>query len=237
MTGMTPPGPLKIFATILRPPPAMLASHAAILAWAGYLAWESPTEMRAVYVVLLLCQSFSAATGFSFRARRGHFDQLLVAPASRISVALAHAMASTALGLLTWSLVAAIEAVANRGNWPLGLTLPAVAALLYMSAVAWAAALPFARYSSGVVWLILAIVLAGAGKLLAMRQAYAVAAESTGDVWRAAGAALVFPPLMVTEPSATIAVSTFVVLAAAVLVTGVGVLAVEAFDVPLVDPS
>jgi hypothetical protein len=234
---MTYPGPLKILATILRPSPAMVAAHAAILGWAGYLAWVSPTETRPVYVVLLLCQSFSAATGFSFRARRGHFDQLLVAPASRVSVGLAHAMASMAIGLLTWLLVAAIEAIANRGRWPLGLTLPAVSAVLYMSAVAWAAALPFARYSSGVVWLILAIVLAGAGKLLALRQAYAAAVEPTGDVWRAAGAALVFPPLMVTEPSAPVAISTFVVLAAAVVVTGIGVLAVEALDCPLVDPS
>jgi hypothetical protein len=234
---MTYPGPLKIFATILRPSPAMVAAHAAILAWAGYLAWVSPTEMRPVYVVLLLCQSFSAATGFSFRARRGHFDQLLVAPASRISVALAHAVASMATGLLTWLLVAAIESFASRGSVPLGLTLPAVSALLYMSAVAWAAALPFARYSSGVMWLVLAIVLAGGGKLLALRQAYAAAVEPTGDLWRAAGAALVFPPLMVTEPSAPIAVSTFVVLAAAAVVIGIGVLAVEALDCPLVDPS
>jgi hypothetical protein len=234
---MTYPGPLKIFATILRPSPAMVAAHAAILAWAGYLAWVSPTEMRPVYVVLLLCQSFSAATGFSFRARRGHFDQLLVAPTSRISVALAHAVASMTTGVLTWLLVAAIESFASRGSVPLGLTLPAVSALLYMSAVAWAAALPFARYSSGVMWLILAIVLAGAGKLLALRQAYAAAVEPTGDLWRAAGAALVFPPLMATEPSAPIAVSTFVVLAAAAVVIGIGVLAVEALDCPLVDPS
>jgi hypothetical protein len=234
---MTYPGPLKIFATILRPSLAMVAAHAAILAWAGYLAWVSPTEMRPVYVVLLLCQSFSAATGFSFRARRGHFDQLLIAPASRISIALAHAVASMATGLLTWLLVAAIESLANRGGVPLGLTLPAVSALLYMSAVAWAAALPFARYSSGIMWLILAIVLAGAGKLLALRQAYAAAVEPTGDLWRAAGAALVFPPLMVTEPSAPIAVSAFVVLAAAAVVIGLGVLAVEALDYPLVDPS
>jgi hypothetical protein len=234
---MTQLGPLRIFATILRPSSALLAAHAAILAWAGYLAWLSPGEMRAVYVVLLLCQSFSAATGFTVPARRGHFDQVLVAPASRIAVGLAHAAASTGTGLAAWLLVTVIDAFANRGQWPLGLTLPAVSALLYMSAVAWAASVPFARYSSGVVWLILAIALAGAGKLLALRQAYAAAAEAAGNVWRAAGAALVFPPLMVTEPSAPFALSTFVVLAAAVLVAGMGVLAIEACDFPLVDPS
>ena len=237
---MTHPGPLKVFATILRPSPAMLAAHAAIVAWAGYLAWVAPSEtshMRPVYVVLLLCQSFSAATGFSSPARRGHFDQVLVAPASRITVGLAHALDSVGIGLITWLLVAVVEAVTDRGNVPLGFTLPAVAALLYMSAVAWATALPFARYSSGVAWLILAIALAGAGKLLALRQAYAAAAEPAGDVWKAAGAALVFPPLMVTEPSAPIAISAYLVLGAAIVVGGIGVLAIETFDFPLVDPS
>jgi hypothetical protein len=235
---MTQPGPLKVFATILRPSPALIAAYAAILAWAGYLSTQSPGELRAVYVVLLLCQSFSAATGFCIRARRGHFDPVLAAPASRLAAGLAHALVSMAIGVVTWLSVVVIEAVARHGQAPLGLTLPSVAALLYMSAVAWAAALPFARYSTGVVWLILAIALAGAGKLLALRQAYAAAAAGPpGDVWSATGAALVFPPLMVTEPSAPIAISALLVLGAAIVVAGIGVLAIDAFDFPLVDPS
>jgi hypothetical protein len=234
---MTHPGSLKVFVTILRPSPAIFAAYAAILAWAGYLGWLSPAEMRPVYVVLLLCQSFSAASGFLVRARCGHFDQVLVAPASRTRVGLAHATASMAIGVLAWLLVAMIEIVSTRGSIPLGLTLPAVSALLYMSAVAWAATLPFGRYTSGVAWLILAIALAGAGKLLALRQAYISAAATWSDAWKAAAAALVFPPLMVTEPAAPLALSTFVVLAAAVVFAGVGVLAIETFDFPLVDRS
>lgn len=241
---MRQPGPLRVFAIILRPPLAMLLAYAAIVVWAGYVGWLSPldvNQMRPVYVVLLLCQSFSAATGFCVRARRGHFDQVLVAPASRIPIGLAHAVVSTTAGILTWFFVAAIEVVVNHGAVPLGLSLPALAALVYMSAVSWAAALPFARYSSGVVWLILAIVLAGAGKLLALRQVYAAAAEPVthlwGDVWSATGAALVFPPLMVTEPASPVPVPAYLVLGAAILVVGVGVMAIEAFDFPLVDPS
>ena len=228
--------PAKVFATVLKPSPAIVAAHGLILVWAGYLGWTSPVEMRGVYVVLLLFQSFSAATGFVFRARRGHFDQVLAAPASRIHVAFAHAAVSIAPGIASWLLVSVIEGVSNRGTVPLGLTLPAMSALLYMSAVAWALALPFARYSSGVVWLMVAIGLAGAGRLLALRQAYVAALEPGGDIWRATGAALVFPPLMVTEP-APAAISALVVLAAALAVIGIGVLAVESFDFPLVDPS
>jgi len=234
---MTQPGPFKIFATILRPSAGIVAAHGTILAWAAYLGWASPGEMRPVYVVLLLCQSFSAATGFLFRARRGHFDQVLVAPASRTRAGIAHAAASMAIGLATWLLVAAIEGATNRGVVPRGLTLPAISALFSMSSVAWAAALPFARFSSGVVWLIVAIALAGAGKLLMLRQAYVAAVETTADAWKAVAAALIFPPLMVTEPSAPLALSTFVVFGAAVVVAGVGVLAIEALDFPLVDPS
>jgi hypothetical protein len=234
---MTPPGPLKVFTTILRPSPTILLAYAAVLAWAGYTAWTSPEEMRAIYVVLLLFQSFSAASGFLFRARRGHFDQVLVAPVSRVRVAVAHATVSMATGAITWLVVSAMELAAHRSTLPLGLALPSLAALAYMSAVAWAAALPFARYSSGVVWLIVAIGLAGAGKLLALRQAYVAAIESTGGAWKSAAAALVFPPLMVTEPSSPTALSTFVVLAAGVVAAGIGVLAIEAVDFPLVDQS
>jgi hypothetical protein len=229
------PGPLKVLATILRPSPAMLLAYAAVLIWAGYLTATTPGEMRAVYVVLLLVQSFAAASGFLSRARRGHFDPVLVAPASRLRVALAHITVSTTAGIVIWLLVAAIELAGNGRALPLGLAPASLSALLYMSATAWAASLPFGRYSSGVVWLILAIGLAGAGKLLALRQAYVGAIESTAGAWKASAAALVFPPFMVTEPSAPLALSTFVVFAAAIVVSGVGVLAIEAFDFPLVD--
>jgi hypothetical protein len=234
---MTPPGPFRVFAVVLRPSPGILTAHAAILAWAGYLAWNAAGDMRAVYVVLLLLQSFSAATGFSPYARRGHFDQILIAPASRVRVGVAHAAASMATGIATWLAVVLIEALSNRGVMPLGLSLPSVAALVYMSAVAWAGALPFARYSSGVAWLMLAIGLAGGGKLLLLRQVYVAAMEPMPDYWKASAAALVFPPLMVTEPAAPLAVTTFVVLGAAVLGAGAGLLGIETLDVPLVDPS
>src|SRR6185369_8359431 len=157
MTSRHVPDPLRIFATILRPSPAVLLAGVAVLAWAGCTAWNSPGEMRAVYVVLLLCQSFSAASGFLHRARRGHFDPMLVAPAPRARVALAHATASIAPGIVTWLLVTVVEFSTNHRAVPLGLTLPSLSAVLYMSAVSWAAALPFARYSSGVAWLIVAI--------------------------------------------------------------------------------
>jgi hypothetical protein len=231
------PGPLKAFATILRPSPAMLSAYVAVLAWAGYLSWTAPGDMRAVYVVLLLIQSFSSASGFVLRARCGHFDPILVAPASRVRVALAHATASTGTGLVIWLVVSAIELAGTRTTLPLGLALPSISALLYMSAVAWAASVPFGRYSSGVVWLILAIGLAGAGKLLELRQAYLAALESTAGAWKASAAALLFPPLMVTEPSSPLALSTFVVLAAAIVAAGVGVLVIDAVDFPLVDAS
>ena len=234
---MTQPRALRFFVAVLRPPPAIVGLSLLIVGWAAYLAVVAFGDFRPPYVVLLLCQAFGSSTGFFARARRGHFDPVLVAPAARARVGLAHAAVSTALGLITWLILVAIEAATNRGHWPLGLTLPALAALVYVSALAWAAAIPFARYSSGVIWIVLAIVLAGWGKLLPLRDAYLANSGNWPEIWRAAGAALVFPPFMVTEsvePTATVVVFVFGV---ALLAIAIGVRLIAALDVTLVDPS
>ncbi len=234
---MTQPHAFRFFVTVLRPPPSVVGSSLLIAVWAAYLAAVGSGDFRPPYVVLLLCQAFGSSTGFFVRARRGHFDSVLVAPAVRARVGLAHAAVSTALGLLTWLVLVVIEAVTNRGHWPLGLTLPALAALIYVSALAWAAAIPFSRYSSGVVWMVLAIVLAGAGKLLPLREAYLANTGTWADVWKVAGAALVFPPFMVTESFGPTRAVIVLVFGVAFLALAIGIRMIAALDVTLVDPS
>ena len=233
---MTQPHLLKFFATVMRPPLAIALSSAAIAGWAVYLASVSSDDFRSPYVVLLLCQTFGVSTGFFVKARRGHFDPVLVVPSMRARVGLAHATVSIALGVVTWLVLAAIEAVTNRSQWPLGLTLPAVAALIYTSSVAWTAAIPFSRYFSGVVWMVLAIVLGATGKVLPLREAYVANGGTWRDVSHAVGAALVFPPFMVTESAPTMAV-VVVVVGVAALALGMGVVMIVSLDVTLVDPS
>ena len=234
---MTRPHALRFFVTVLRPPLSIVGSDLLIAAWAAYLVAVGAGDFRPPYVVLLFCQAFGASTGFFVRASRGHFDAVLVAPAARVRVGLTHAVVSTAPGLVTWLVLVAIEAVTNRGQWPLGLTLPALAALIYVSAFAWAAAIPFSRFSSGVVWMVLAIVLAGAGKLLPLRDAYLAMNGTWADVWKAAGAALVFPPFMVTESFGPRMAVVVCVLGVSFLALAIGIRMIAALDVTLVDPS
>jgi len=234
---MTQPHALRFFVTVLRPPASIVGSSLLIAAWAAYLAAVGTGDFRPPYVVLLLCQAFGSSTGFFVRARRGHFDAMLVAPVVRARVGLAHAAVSTTPGLFTWLVLVAIEAVTNRGHWPLGLSLQALAALIYVSALAWAAAIPLSRYSSGVVWMMLAIVLAGAGKLLPLREAYLANTGTWADVWKAAGAALVFPPFMVTESFGPTTAVVVLVFGVAFLAVAIGIRMIAALDVTLVDPS
>src|SRR5580765_5835937 len=156
----------RALSVLLRPSAAMLSAMLALVAWAGYLTVTAPDDLRGPYVVLLLCQSFAASTGYAPRARRGHFDQLLAGRPSRLRFAVTHALTSAALGGLSWAAISVIDALGGGGHWPLGFTPKGAAAFIYNSALAWAASVPFSRYSAGVAWLIVAIGLAGSGRLI-----------------------------------------------------------------------
>jgi hypothetical protein len=207
---------MRALAVLLRPSLAMLLTMVSLVVWAGYLTMTAPDDLRGPYIVLLLCQSFSASTGYAPRARRGHFDQLLAGRQSRVRFVLTHAVMSTALGVTTWFAISVIDALSAGGRFPLGLTPRAVAAFVYISALSWAVSLPFSKYSAGVVWLVGAVVLAASGRLMTLRNSYVAASDTWTGVWQAAGPVLLFPPLMVAEPSAPLSVVVVLVAVAAV---------------------
>jgi hypothetical protein len=186
---------------LLRPSPAIVFTMIALVAWAGYLTVTAPDDLRGPYIVLMLCQAFAASTGYATRARRGHFDQLLAGRRARARFALTHLSISTLVGAAAWLVVCVVDAIGGGGHWPLGLTPSALVSFVYLSSLAWALSVPFSRYSAGVLWLIVAIALAGSGRLLTLRNSYALAPHTWSGVWQAAGPALVFPPLVVGEPS------------------------------------
>lgn len=220
---------------LLRPSPAIVATIVLVIVWAGYLTITAPDDFRGPYIVLMLCQAFAASTGYATRARRGHFDQVLAGRRSRVRFALTHISISTLLGAAAWFLVTVLDAIGGGGHWPVGLTPRALASFVYVSSLAWALSVPLSRYSAGVLWLIVAIALAGSGRLLALRNTYALAPDTWVGVWRAAGAALVFPPLIVGEltgpPPALIAL----LLIAAVVAVGVGVAFIAVYSLALED--
>ncbi len=232
---MTRPSDLRVLSLLVRPSPALFAANAAIVVWAGYLAVTAPEDLRGPYVVLLLLQAFTASSGYAARARRGYFDQLLAGRADRRTFALAHAVVSIGLGISTWIIVSMIDALGGAVHWPLGLTPRALAAVVYISLTAWAFSVPFSKYAAGVVWLLAAIVLAGSGKLLDIRMAYAGAVNVSDGLAHALPAALVFPPFLVGEPSTPPWVVTGVVLVAAVIALVGGAVFIARTDVPLED--
>ena len=206
----------RALAVLLRPSLAMLLTMVSVVAWAGYLTMTAPDDLRGPYIVLLLCQSFSASTGYAPRARRGHFDQVLAGRQSRVRFALTHAVMSTALGITAWCAISVLDALSAGGRFPLGLTPRAVVALVYISALCWAVSIPFSKYSAGVVWLVGALVLGASGKLMTLRNSYVAASDTWAGGWQAAGPVLLFPPLIVAEPSAPLRVVIIVVVVAAV---------------------
>ena len=213
----------------------MLLAMLALVAWAGYLTVTAPDDLRGPYVVLLLCQSFAASTGYAQRARRGHFDQLIAGRPSRLRLADTHALTSAALGGVSWAAISVIDALGAGGHWPLGFTPKAAAAFVYISALAWAASVPFSRYSAGVAWLIVAIGLAGSGRLIALRNDYVAASGTWTGMWQALGPVLLFPPVMVGEPSTPSVGLIALVITAAAAALLAGVFFVAHYDLALED--
>jgi hypothetical protein len=106
----------RVLAVLLWPSAAMLAAMLAVIAWAGYLTVVAPGDLRGPYIVLLLFQSFAASTGYAQRARRGHFDQLLAGPPSRLRFAVTHALISTAVGAVAWTTISVLDAIGAGGR-------------------------------------------------------------------------------------------------------------------------
>ena len=225
----------RALAVLLRPSPAVLLAFVALIVWAGYLTVTAPGDLRGPYIVLLLCQSFAASTGYAMRARRGHFDALLAGRLSRTRFAVTHASISAALGAVVWSTISVLDALGGGGHWPLGLTPTAIATFIYISAVAWAGSVPFSRYSAGVVWLVVAVGLAGSGRLIALRNTYVAASNSWRGLWESTWPVLLFPPVAVGEPSTPSGGVVLLVIVAAATVLCLGVAFIAHYSLNLED--
>ena len=97
----------------------------------------------------------NASSGFAVPARRGHYDLLLTSGVSRLRIGAAHCAASMVPGVFYWLSIAAIEAIARGGFPGVSLATGTIAALLIVSALAWAATVPFPRLTGGIVWLLI----------------------------------------------------------------------------------
>jgi hypothetical protein len=150
---MTHPSPARFFVTMrLHPPSALLALGATV----GIGLWTtsmSPRELDSGLGLLLFVQMFMASSGFLVRARRGHFDPLLTAAASRTGPVVWHWVVSVAPGAAGWICLAGAGYFQGSPTAVSALIGTRAAAFFIVSALAWAAGFTLTRGASGMLWI------------------------------------------------------------------------------------
>ena len=195
---------------------------AAVGLYAALTVTLNPRESDEGLALLLLWQMLCASTGFVRQASAGHFDLALV-KWPRAAVSLTHALHSVWPVIALWLVIAAIEAV-RTDRAPLALEHGRVAALLFVSATAWAIALPAARLVTGSLWL--ALIVAAATTRVGAEQYAAMLSRPDASISQALyaiGLTLVCPFLLLgnhipprAATSAALITATAAVMAAAV---------------------
>jgi hypothetical protein len=207
-----------------------LAVAASLLVFASYLAASYPGGFDQAVGIALFLQTFSAATGYRDRLRRGHLDPVLAGCANRWHVALAHWMTSSGLGFGVWILLGLLALAGDATHRPTPFTASGVVVILYVSTVVWMTTLALPRYSGAVLWLALLFGLASTQHLQALRVTFNPAATSTADVLRSAGGSMVFPIFLLIEPRDVSSLILAVMFGAALLAWVVGAAMIVRFD-------
>lgn len=200
---------LRYFVVIGVHPIYGLITLAAIVVLGGATIWLSAGELDSALGMLLVIQMFLASSGFLPRARRGHFDCLLVGDGARTGVLIAHWLVSALPGASAWLILAAL-AFARGGHDGLStLAGSRLCALFIVSAIAWAAGFSLPRGAVSVIW-------SGLLMTLLLRHTPLVAAVATAGLLRPAAALVACPFLFLAPrpPASVAAVFAAVTLAA-----------------------
>jgi hypothetical protein len=153
------PGPLRYFLTIGLHPIYALAALGIITVIGLVTMWMDPREIDAGLGMILFAQMFLASSGFVIRARRGHFDPLLLDASRRIRIAAAHCAVSVLPGVAAWLILSGVAVVARSPAAWSALVGTRAAALLIVSALAWAAGFWLPRGAAGMLWMALLMML------------------------------------------------------------------------------
>lgn len=155
---MTQPSPLRYFAALgLHAPYALIVLCAIAVTGIWGIVLDAK-EVDSGFGMVLFAQMFLASTGFVPRARRGHFDPVLVGGPIRTAALVSHWTMSVAPGVAGWI---GLAIVANALGSPLSLSALVVrtASLFIVSAIAWAGGFALTRGAAGVVWMAILLAL------------------------------------------------------------------------------
>ena len=164
---MRSPSSARFFAAVRLHPPYALAILEIVAGIGIWTTSVSPAELDSGLGMVLFVQMFLASSGFLVRARRGHFDPLLVGGADRIRAVACHWIVSIAPGLAAWFCLTGAGYLFGSPAVPSALVGGRAAALFIVSALAWTTGFALPRGAAGVVWaaLLLGLLLSGTDPL------------------------------------------------------------------------
>jgi hypothetical protein len=149
---MKRPSPARFFIAIALHPSSSWLILAATLAIGLWTMRMDPRELDSGLGMLLFVQMFMASTGFLVRARRGHFDPLLVGGEDTGRAVRWHWVVSVAPGVLAWLCLAAAGSVMGSAAAVSALIGARAIALFIVSSFAWVLGFALGRGAGGVVW-------------------------------------------------------------------------------------
>ena len=134
-------------------PPYAMVMLAAIVGIGLWTTTVSPGELDSGLGMVLFAQMFLASTGFLVRARRGHFDPLLLGAGDRTRALVWHWLVSIAPGVAGWTCLAVAGYFMGSPAAVSAFAGGRAAALFIVSALAWTAGFALTRGAAGVVWM------------------------------------------------------------------------------------
>jgi hypothetical protein len=196
---MTLPSHARFFAVIGLHPPYALLTLTAVVAMGIWTTSVSPGELDSGLGMVLLAQMFLASTGFLVRARRGHFDPLLIGMGGRTAAVMWHWTVSVAPGIAGWVCLAGAGYFLGSPAALSAFVGGRAVALFIVSALAWTAGFTLARGAAGVAWL--AALLALLVRRPDLLPPPSALSASTGTVLRHAASLVLCPFLLVGDHS------------------------------------
>jgi hypothetical protein len=149
---MKTPSSVRFFAAMRLHPPYALAILAMVVVIGIWTTLVSPAELDSGLGMVLFVQMFLASSGFLVRARRGHFDPLLVGGGDRVATVASHWIVSIAPGLAAWLCLAGAGAIVGSPAASSAFVGARAAAFLIVSALAWTAGFTLPRGAAGLLW-------------------------------------------------------------------------------------
>ena len=145
--------PAWFFAVVRLHPPYTLVLLTAIVGLGLWTTSSSPGELDSGLGMLLFVQMFLASSGFLARARRGHFDSLLLGAGDRTGALVWHWLVSIAPGVAGWTCLAGAGYMMGSPAAVSAFLGGRAVALFIVSALSWAAGFALARGAAGVMWM------------------------------------------------------------------------------------